>query len=244
VDTCTGDTHVCTHVTPDPSCVPCQLDTDCDPEGRCVGQACGVDKKCTTVPLPCDDQNSHTSDRCTLDPQLTPICTHPCLDHQACDDGKACNGVERCQVQTGTCVAGAAPDCNDHDLCTDDGCAEASNGCFHTPKTSFASVGCRLDGIDAALVAASTTDLNPKWKAKLQKASGRIRAKLLAAIAADQVGNTKKLNKALKGTAALSKSMQKTVKNGVRTKKVSAALGTTLQQLLGTEMVALTPLLP
>jgi hypothetical protein len=240
-DACSPDTHTCSHVTADQSCRPCQSDTDCDPEGRCAGQACQPDKTCTTVPLPCDDHNPHTFDRCTLDAQLVPICKNPCRDDQACDDGKVCNGAEHCQNET--CVPGTAPDCDDRDLCTDDGCAEAQSGCFHTQKTSFPAVSCRLDGVDAALAGAAPTDLAATYKKKLQKVSSQVRAKLELAIQADQAGNAKKRTKLLRATSAGLKSAAKTVKRGVAKKKISSALGGTLQQLLSGGLDAVTPLI-
>ena len=240
-DACTPDTHLCTHVASDLSCVPCQVDTDCHPDGRCAGKACQPNKTCTTVDLPCNDHNSHTSDLCTLDPQLVPVCTFPCLDNLACDDGKACNGTERCQA--GSCVPGTAPDCNDHDLCTDDSCDD-SHGCINAPKLGFASVSCHLDGIDAVLAGAAAADLNAKTKKALAKLSGRARAKLQLAIAADQTGNAKKRLKMLKGTAAIGRAMQRGVAKGVRTHKISAAVGDRLQQLLTDGLDAVSGLLP
>jgi hypothetical protein len=49
-----------------------------------------------------------------------------CRDASECQDGLSCNGEELCEQ--GRCVAGAAPDCDDGDRCTLDGCNEGS-GC-------------------------------------------------------------------------------------------------------------------
>jgi hypothetical protein len=51
-----------------------------------------------------------------------------CRDASECQDGLACNGEELCEQ--GRCVAGTAPDCDDGDRCTLDGCNEGS-GCVH-----------------------------------------------------------------------------------------------------------------
>ncbi len=58
-----------------------------------------------------------------------------CAEDADCQDGFACNGVEVCAA--GRCVAGAAPDCDDGDPCTLDGCTEG-RGCVHAPKASAA----------------------------------------------------------------------------------------------------------
>jgi len=131
--------------------------------------------------------------------------------------------------------------CDDHDGCTDDACT--AGACVSTPKPGFEAVSCRLDAVDAALAAAAPTDLNPKWKAKLQRLSRGVRAKLQLAIAADQVQNMKKQRKMLKGTTARAKAMRKAITKGVHLNKVSATLGVTLQGLLGGGIDALTGLL-
>lgn len=51
-----------------------------------------------------------------------------CVDASECQDGIECNGEELCEQ--GRCVAGPAPDCDDGDLCTADGCNEGQ-GCVH-----------------------------------------------------------------------------------------------------------------
>ncbi len=46
----------------------------------------------------------------------------PCTSAAECNDGLACNGVERCEL--GECVAGAPPTCDDGIACTRDRCVE------------------------------------------------------------------------------------------------------------------------
>jgi hypothetical protein len=47
-----------------------------------------------------------------------------------CDDGFACNGLERCDTAKG-CVIGAAVSCDDGIACTFDACEEPSGSCAH-----------------------------------------------------------------------------------------------------------------
>ncbi|RMG17300.1 MAG: hypothetical protein D6729_09400, partial [Deltaproteobacteria bacterium] len=70
----------------------------------------------------------------------------------ACDDGAYCNGIERCAA--GTCVAGAAPNCDDGVNCTVDSCDEAADACVHTPSDALCDDGAYCNGAetcDAAL---------------------------------------------------------------------------------------------
>ncbi|MFK7999326.1 MAG: putative metal-binding motif-containing protein [Polyangiales bacterium] len=52
-----------------------------------------------------------------------------CVDASDCDDGRACNGRESCNV--GFCVAGVPIDCDDGIACTQDICDEESLECRH-----------------------------------------------------------------------------------------------------------------
>lgn len=59
-------------------------------------------------------------------------------DPATCDDGNACNGVERCV--DGACVPGTPPNCDDGNACTADRC-EPSVGCVQTPVADGTSCG-------------------------------------------------------------------------------------------------------
>lgn len=61
-------------------------------------------------------------------------------DGASCGDGVACNGAEACA--SGSCVPGAALECDDGDACTADACAEP-DGCAHTPIE-----GCCVDALE------------------------------------------------------------------------------------------------
>ena len=49
-----------------------------------------------------------------------------------CSDGNACTTPDECDG-SGGCVSGPAPDCDDHNPCTDDSC-DTATGCVHTPN--------------------------------------------------------------------------------------------------------------
>ena len=51
-----------------------------------------------------------------------------CAADAECDDGDACNGAETCDTASGECQAAVAPECDDGNPCTDDGCDPAT-GC-------------------------------------------------------------------------------------------------------------------
>src|SRR5262249_31656928 len=57
----------------------------------------------------------------------------PCA-RQSCGDLDVCNGLETCQ--SGTCVAGTAPLCDEGNPCTTEGC-DSSTGCTHAPVDGF-----------------------------------------------------------------------------------------------------------
>ena len=87
----------------------------------------GDEQKCQSA-AECDDQNPCTDDRC--DPAVG------CINENntaACDDGDACTLLDLCSG--GECRAGVPVDCDDGNLCTDDGCDPAT-GCFNEYNTA------------------------------------------------------------------------------------------------------------
>jgi hypothetical protein len=105
--------------------VPCDDGNACTTADTCGGGAClgGAARDC-------DDGNGCTDDSCAP----ATGCLHE--DNTAlCDDGNACTTADTCGG--GTCIGGAAPNCDDGDLCTADGCLPAT-GCAHTDV----SAGC------------------------------------------------------------------------------------------------------
>ena len=63
-----------------------------------------------------------------------------CTSDAACDDGLACNGVERCGAG-GACVAGTPPSCDDGIACTVSACVEPTGACSHTPDSALCPPG-------------------------------------------------------------------------------------------------------
>lgn len=113
-------------------CVPrvCAVDTDCDDGMLCNGTercdlaanacvsandpvACGIHEVCDPKngACLCDATFKRDGETCA------PI---DCAMHSDCDDGRACNGVERCDAATGVCARGAAIDCGADGACIDD----------------------------------------------------------------------------------------------------------------------------
>ncbi len=125
-DVCAGG--VCTH--------PTRADgTACDDGLFCtVGDTCqagvcrGGGPNCTGYTTACRTG--------ACDETLHQCYTTPRPDGTSCSDGNACNGVETCQA--GTCVTSSAPNCDDGNPCTVDGC-DPTGGCTHTPLADGAS---------------------------------------------------------------------------------------------------------
>src|SRR5206468_3316731 len=111
---------------------PCTTDT-CDGLGGCLhaavtnGTACSDGNPCngnetcqagtcTAGPGPiCNDNNPCTADSCDT---LLGCRNVAVINGTPCSDGDACNGGETCQ--TGVCIPGTAPNCNDNNPCTAD----------------------------------------------------------------------------------------------------------------------------
>jgi cysteine-rich repeat protein len=167
-------------------CIPCTDASDCDPLRACGSVACSAGACTPTDPPNCDDGNPCTADTC--DPARG--CVHTA---KTCEDGDACNGVSTCDPSSGACLAGTAPDCDDHDECTDDDrCVGAAAGfrCTTTPRTGAAMATCRLAAIDQLLSSAS---IKKSTRNKLSKLVKLVRKKLAAA-----AGAGKKAARALK----------------------------------------------
>jgi hypothetical protein len=114
-DSCAAETG-CVHAALDQA--PCDDANACTTLDTCVGSLC-----IGTTPLDCDDDNVCTTDSC--DPASG--CLNAPLDIP-CNDANACTVGDWCTA--GVCVAGAPVDCDDGNVCTEDGCNEAT-GCSH-----------------------------------------------------------------------------------------------------------------
>ncbi|MFA7693532.1 MAG: hypothetical protein WCX86_11610, partial [Candidatus Hydrogenedentales bacterium] len=84
-----------------------------------------IDTDASVVIVDCDDGFECTIDSC--DPATG--CEHA-PDDSICNDKNPCNGVETCDPELG-CVPGEPLDCDDGNVCTEDGCNPAV-GCVHT----------------------------------------------------------------------------------------------------------------
>ncbi len=125
-------------------------DDSCDEENKsCSNEPndslCGADQRCNPEKgcediVSCDsDTDCDDGDECTLDRCQSGICENNPVDNcchldSDCDDGDYCNGEEKCD--SGSCVAGARPDCDDHVECTSDECDVARNACVHSSDPS------------------------------------------------------------------------------------------------------------
>ncbi|MEE8217710.1 MAG: hypothetical protein V3S03_01945, partial [Vicinamibacteria bacterium] len=100
---------------------------------------------CTTAEN-CDDGNVCTDDSCG--PGGVCVNTN---NTASCDDLDACNGAETCSG--GVCVGGAAPSCDDGNVCTDDSCSPAT-GCVNTDNTASCDDGSACTTADSCAAGA------------------------------------------------------------------------------------------
>jgi len=103
------------------------------------GNLCNGDETCQaglclgSLPPDCDDGNVCTADTCDAIQGCRNIVVP---DGVVCSDGDVCNGAETCQ--SGLCLVGPPPDCDDGNVCTADSC-DAVLGCQNTPLADGAS---------------------------------------------------------------------------------------------------------
>lgn len=121
-ETCDTASHTCTAGTPVADGVTCTVEST---TAMCMSGVCraGVCPDGTVDPgEACDDDNTTDGDGCDAD------CTFSCETDTDCQDATACNGSETCDTVSHTCAPGTAPDCDDADPCTTDGCSP-DTGC-------------------------------------------------------------------------------------------------------------------
>lgn len=109
-------------VTCDRSCV--DVETDAKNCGAC-GEACAASQIC--VAGECVGSGGP-----------------PCTSDARCDDGRYCNGAERCIE--GFCRLGRDVICNDGVACTDEVCSEELGVCVTRPAHSRCAVGQQCTG--------------------------------------------------------------------------------------------------
>jgi len=82
----------------------------------------------------CDDGVACTVDRCE-------IASNACRNvasNGLCDDGLFCDGIERCDAESG-CQVGTPPECADGIACTVDSCDEEAKTCAFVPSNGLCS---------------------------------------------------------------------------------------------------------
>ncbi len=105
----------------------CPADQVCREEGGAF--ACRELPICSREGDPrCNDGQDCTTERCDV---ARLRCVYE-PRNAVCDDGRFCNGTERCEPFRG-CTVGARPTCNDDTGCTRDSCDEMSNACAFVP---------------------------------------------------------------------------------------------------------------
>ena len=125
------DSNVCT----DDSCDPatgCQYAPNlalCSDSNKCTeGDHCAAGQCLPGSAVSCNDQNLCTDDTCHPDLGcLNTPNSSPCQDGDACTNGDTCG--------EGLCQPGKPVNCDDGNVCTDDGC-DPQDGCVHTVNNS------------------------------------------------------------------------------------------------------------
>ena len=96
--------------------------TVCDDGSQCTATDTCKDGKCSGTIKVCDDNNVCTNNTC--DPASG--CAYP-ANTAPCSDGNACTLQDLCKDKA--CAAGAAKNCSDNNICTNDSCNKASGAC-------------------------------------------------------------------------------------------------------------------
>jgi hypothetical protein len=119
VEYCTGISSACPLDTHQPDGTSCADSDLCDGEETCREGNC-----VSGTALNCDDENICTDDSCNPLAGCQYVNNNsPCNDEDACTTGDICSN--------GICVSGSPMDCNDNNICTDDGC-NPETGCIRT----------------------------------------------------------------------------------------------------------------
>jgi hypothetical protein len=102
---------------------PCEDGDFCTIDDTCIAGFCGPG-----LPISCDDGNMCTLDSCESE---TGACTHDALGANGmfCEDGDFCTLEDSCLG--GFCSPGTPIDCDDQNVCTNDGCDPATGECFN-----------------------------------------------------------------------------------------------------------------
>ena len=107
-----------------------------------------------SVPPPCNDNNSCTTDVCVGSGTQIAFCRNsPVPSGSSCEDGNICNGAERCDA-AGQCQAGKVADagtsCADGDVCNGDEACNGFGSCLAGPPPVVDDRNsCTTDSCDA-----------------------------------------------------------------------------------------------
>ncbi len=71
-----------------------------------------------------------------------------CTVDADCDNGLFCDGAETCDLETGSCRSGTAPDCGDGVSCTTDFCDDKGGACRHVPDDAACDDGLFCTGTE------------------------------------------------------------------------------------------------
>lgn len=136
------DTRTCLDLIADGGCT---TNADCDDGIYCNGaEWCHPTLGCYAGSPPnCNDGVACTMDSCN---ESLRACQN-ILNHNLCNDGLYCNGVESCHPTLG-CQSGIPVNCNDGVACTVDTCNEATDSCNNVPNNASCSDGLFCNGAE------------------------------------------------------------------------------------------------
>lgn len=123
--------------------VECKSDVDCPTGSLCYAGSCVVGVRDASV----------VADTVVTDGAAE--AGKPCFSNSECDDGKWCNGVERCSL--GACAPSLEGPCDSHSSCVIDACDELTKTCMHTKIA-----GTDVDGDGQLDVVCGGTDCDDK----------------------------------------------------------------------------------
>ncbi len=131
-------------------CVHTNNTASCDDGNACTTASACLNGVCQGGnPVDCNDGSVCTGDSCN--PQTGCVYTALpgcCMQDGDCTDNNLCTGIERCDVASGSCVAGTPLACDDGNSCTDDACNPLT-GCVYTNNTALCDDGLFCNGDDA-----------------------------------------------------------------------------------------------
>lgn len=128
----------------------CTEDADCDDGMFCNGvESCDVESGLCVALSSCPP----FLDGCVIRGGLCDEATDSCLDqpnHGDCDDGLFCNGVESCDVATGSCVAlSSCPPFQDGCVTRGGLCDEATDTCMDVANDAECDDGLFCNGVES-----------------------------------------------------------------------------------------------